>query len=161
MIDFEIHIKKHEQLTEACNSDIEILLKEPDDPSKHEENTLNELSGQQREYVSINSIELEAHNSNAHTNLPEKEENIIQAEKESPTISDLEHKVPYKCHKCQVTTKTNSELEQHLQLKHQSMTINIDFNDQQVISCNFCEFKCNLNMLLIIYYLSNFTFKLF
>ena len=50
------------------------------------------------------------------------------------------------CDQCNFTTSSLEDLDIHKQVKHKSTKVNIDIQDQIVIKCDKCDYKCRLNI---------------
>ena len=51
-----------------------------------------------------------------------------------------------KCEICNFTTRDESELKTHIQSIHKIVKVDLNDEDQNVIKCNKCEYKCKLNI---------------
>ena len=50
------------------------------------------------------------------------------------------------CERCEFTTDENNKLEVHKQTKHMSTKVDLKAEDQRVISCDQCGYKCRYNI---------------
>ena len=50
------------------------------------------------------------------------------------------------CCKCDFKSLNLNDLNAHTQSTHMSMKVNIDADDQTIIVCNKCDYKCRLNI---------------
>ena len=55
---------------------------------------------------------------------------------------------PSKCHKCDFLSVNPTELNVHIQFNHMSPKVNINSEDQTIITCEQCDYKCTLNIML-------------
>ena len=52
----------------------------------------------------------------------------------------------YKCESCNHFSNTKEDLEKHIQLIHKETKIEIAWEDQNVVQCDQCAYKCRLNI---------------
>ena len=50
------------------------------------------------------------------------------------------------CTKCEYKTRSKPDLEEHVQTLHMVLKVNIQTNDQIVLSCELCGYKCRYNI---------------
>ena len=58
------------------------------------------------------------------------------------------HSVPmhFPCSVCEYSTENDAELKVHIQTKHKATKVQITLEDQKIIKCEKCDFKCILNI---------------
>ena len=50
------------------------------------------------------------------------------------------------CQKCDFITMNKDEIKEHIQTIHSEIKVNLKIEDQNVISCDECDYKCRLNI---------------
>ena len=50
------------------------------------------------------------------------------------------------CEACEFVASTNMEFEMHMKAYHMKLRVEIKYDDQKVLPCNECDYKCLLNI---------------
>ena len=155
--DHKEHMNSHERTSkESCDVEAEKLLEESivdsneidkvitADPSPSICETPRMTSVVHEEFIcsqckletsSINNLRL--HINSANDSNKDNAISVIQ-EKMDLTL--------FSCDKCLFKDKCNDKLQQHIQLVHQALRIDVESSLIQPFYCHICDFKCNLNI---------------
>ena len=72
-------------------------------------------------------------------------ENAIGVQKDEEI--EVQIKVPkIKCYLCEYAVDKSNDLAEHLARNHENLEIRISNEDQTVIQCEVCDYKCKLNI---------------